>query len=167
MIFILHNQWLLTILCHLGKIENYNCHCGKNSGEQKIKEKLMKKVLKIGVVLTTLVFGLVCLAACSDGEESRSVVAEYKDVESYTSSFIFYNDNTYELKAGSIVAEKGKYSGSLTTMGIVRIIQPSSLSVSGDYIPNNINYTLRIDKDGDELYLYGEDDEDSLLYIKI
>lgn len=52
-------------------------------------------------------------------------------------------------------------------MGIVTIIQPSSLSVSGDYIPNNINYTLRIDKDGDELYLYGEDDEDSLLYIKI
>lgn len=31
----------------------------------------MKKVLKFGVVLTALVFGLVCLAACSDGGGSN------------------------------------------------------------------------------------------------
>lgn len=31
----------------------------------------MKKVLKFGVILTALVFGLVCLAACSDGGGSN------------------------------------------------------------------------------------------------
>lgn len=156
MIFILHNQWLLTILCHFGKIENYNCHCGKNSGEQKIKEKLMKKVLKIGVVLTTLVFGLVCLAACSDGEESRSVVAEWKSKDNLY-SYKFYSDGTYDWLSKAQVYEKGSYysTSSPRQQGTITISQEYDYDENtGTLIPYSNRYDIEIYRDDGELYLY-------------
>lgn len=59
----------MTILCHLGKITNYKCQCGKTLANKNIKEGLMKKFLKFGAALTALVLGLACFAACSNGND--------------------------------------------------------------------------------------------------
>lgn len=56
-------------MCHLGKIINYKCQCGKTLANKNIKEGLMKKFLKFGAALTALVLGLACFAACSNGND--------------------------------------------------------------------------------------------------
>lgn len=53
----------------MGKITNYNRQCGKTVANKNIEEELMKKFLKFGAVLTALVLGLVCFAACGEEED--------------------------------------------------------------------------------------------------
>ncbi len=128
----------------------------------------MKKFLKFGAVLTALMLGLACFVGCgeeNDGD-SRSVVAEYKEKNHYSSSYIFYSDDTYEVKTGIVVHEKGTYSGNPTTMGKVTLIQPSELDDTGNYLPGKKNYALYIDKMDNGLYIRFEDDDD-YSYIKI
>lgn len=151
----------MTILCHLGKIINYKCQCGKTLANKNIKEGLMKKFLKFGAALTALVLGLACFAACSndDGGESRSVVAEYQDTELEPYAYIFYSDGTYEFTASQQVKEKGIYSGSPAKRGTVTMQRQYSFdTVSGGLISDVGNYKIIIDKndDGD---LYFKDDE--------
>lgn len=121
----------------------------------------MKKFLKFGAVLTALVLGLACFVSCSsndDGGDSRSVVAEYQDTELEPYVYIFYSDGTYEFKASQQVREKGNYTGSPTKRGPVTMQRQYSLDeVSGKLIPDAGNYSIIIDKDGDDFYF--EDDE--------
>lgn len=104
----------MTISYHLGKITNYNCQCGKTLANKNIEEELMKKFLKFGAVLTALVLSLVCFMACGEEEESRSVEAEYQEVDNNPWVYTFYTDGTYEFKEYQQITEKGNYYGSPT-----------------------------------------------------
>ena len=74
----------------------------------------MKKFLKFGAVLTALVLSLVCFMACGEEEESRSVEAEYQEVDNNPWVYTFYTDGTYEFKEYQQITEKGNYYGSPT-----------------------------------------------------
>lgn len=148
-------------MCHLGKIINYKCQCGKTLANKNIKEGLMKKFLKFGAALTALVLGLACFAACSNDDDggSRSVVAEYVS-EDYTlkAYYIFYNDDTYEYKKNAQVQEKGKYYNSPTKRGAVTIEKQYWFDPNSEkFIPESFIYEVIITKNGDDLYLEDED----------
>lgn len=125
----------------------------------------MKKFLKFGAVLTALVLGLVCFAACGEEEESRSVVAEYVSEDLLPFSYIFYSDGTYEYKQFGLVAKKGKYTGSSpTTIGRMTMIQEQTFdSYSEQYIPEPKNFVVAISKSNGDLQLkeiYDDEDND-------
>ncbi len=113
----------------------------------------MKKFLKCGAVLTALVLGLACFVGCGEEEESRSVVAEYQDMDLEPYVYVFYSDGTYEYKASQRVTEKGNYSGSPTKRGQVTMQRQYSFDeVSGELISDVGNHRIIIDKDGENLY---------------
>ena len=124
----------------------------------------MKKFLKFGAVLTALVLGLVCFAACGEEEESRSVVAEYQEINNNPQVYIFYSDGTYEFREYQQVMEKGNYTGSPTKRGSVTMQRQYLIdAVSGKLIPNARNYSITIYKDGDDLCF--EDDAECSYFL--
>ena len=133
--------------------------------DKKFKEELMKKFLKFGAVLTAVVLGLACFAACSSEDEGgASVVAEYQAVDNSPYLYIFYDDGTYEYKEYQQLVEKGNYSGIPTKRGTVTMQRQYSLDeVSGKLIPDAGNYYIVIYKDGDDLCF--EDDYDNSYFL--
>lgn len=110
-------------MCHLGKIINYKCQCGKTLANKNIKEGLMKKFLKFGAALTALVLGLACFVSCSsndDGSTSLSVTLTgsewgYKMSDySYGSS---YYTKGYITHNGYITKESDNVAGEFNITG--------------------------------------------------
>lgn len=115
----------------------------------------MKKFLKFGAVLTALVLGLTCFAACGEEEESRSVVAEWISTDNVY-SYKFYSDETYEWKERTQVIETGTYYGmsAPNKRGDLKMSKEMGYDdISGKLIPDPETYTIKIlVDDNDKLY---------------
>lgn len=116
----------------------------------------MKKFAKLVAVLTALLLGMACFTACSndDGEEGRSVVAKYQEVDNNPYVYTFYSDGTYEYKESQQLTEKGIYycEDNPTKRDPVTMQRQYFFDVNaGKLIPDSKKYEITIYKEGDDL----------------